>query len=58
MKPMQGIRLWINPIRVFQVGLIGYLVVYQAAGQHLSGTLEAGAMHQAVRWNKISKPDL
>jgi hypothetical protein len=42
----------------FQVGLIGYLVVYQAASQHLSGTLEAGAMHQAVRWNEIGKPDL
>jgi hypothetical protein len=42
----------------FQVGLIGYLMVYKAAGQHLSGTLEAGAMHQAVRWNEIGKPYL
>jgi hypothetical protein len=33
----------------FQVGPIRYLVVYQAGGQHLSGTLEAGAMHQAER---------
>jgi hypothetical protein len=41
-----------------QVGLIGYLVVYQATSQRLSGTLEADAMYQAVRWNVMNKPDL
>jgi hypothetical protein len=43
---------------VHRVDLIGYLMVDSAAGQYLSGTLEADAMHQAVRWNKMSKPDL
>jgi hypothetical protein len=43
---------------VHQVDLIGYLVVYQAAGQYLSGTLKAAAMHQAVRWNEINKSDI
>jgi hypothetical protein len=33
-------------------------VMHQAAGQHLSSTLEAGAMHQAARWNEMSKPDM
>jgi hypothetical protein len=41
-----------------QVGLIGHLVVYQATSQRLSGTLEADAMYQAVRWNVMNKPDL
>jgi hypothetical protein len=41
-----------------QVGLIGYLVVYQATSRHLSGTLEADAMYQAVRWNVMNEPDL
>jgi hypothetical protein len=41
-----------------QVDMIGYLVVYQVAGQYLSGTLKAGAVHQAVRWNEMNKSDL
>jgi hypothetical protein len=32
-----------------QVDMIGYFVVHQAAGQYPSGTLKAGAVHQAVR---------
>jgi hypothetical protein len=41
-----------------QVDMIGYFVVYQAAGQYLLGTLKAGAVHQAVRWNEMNKSDL
>jgi hypothetical protein len=41
-----------------QVGLIGYLIVYQATSQHLSGTLGADAMYKAVRWNVMNEPDL
>jgi hypothetical protein len=33
-------------------------VAYQAASQYLSGTLKAGAMHQAVWWNEMNKSDL